>query len=78
MTTIYGCSTRGKPPRRSFSRRNAPGFAKLLDLEMLVLYNGGRERTRAEIEKLFSAAGFRLLRVVPTHSPTHVIEAERL
>ncbi|WP_275578858.1 methyltransferase [Mycobacterium riyadhense] len=57
---------------------NAPGFTKLLDLEMLVLYNGGRERTRAEIEKLFSAAGFRLLRVVPTHSPTHVIEAERL
>ncbi len=54
------------------------GFTKLLDLEMLVLYNGGRERTRAEIEKLFSAAGFRLLRVVPTHSPTHVIEAERL
>ncbi|MCV7078089.1 methyltransferase [Mycobacterium szulgai] len=57
---------------------NSPGFAKLLDLEMLVLFNGGRERTRSAMEKLFAAAGFRLLRVVPTHSLMHVIEAERL
>ncbi len=57
---------------------NEPGFAKLLDLEMLVFYEGGRERTRTAIEKLFSASGFRLLRVVPTHSLMHVIEAERL
>lgn len=57
---------------------NHPGFAKLLDLEMLVLFNGGRERTRSAMEKLFAAAGFRLQRVVPTHSLMHVIEAERL
>lgn len=56
---------------------NAPGFAKLLDLEMLVFYNGGRERTLAAVEKLFAATGFRLLRVVPTHSLMNVIEAER-
>jgi hypothetical protein len=57
---------------------NAPGFAKLLDLEMLVLYNGGRERTLPAVEKLFAATGFRLLRVVPTHSLMNVIEAQRL
>ncbi len=59
-------------------RGNTPGFAKLLDLEMLVLYNGGRERTLAEMEKLFAGAGFRLVRAVPTHSLIHVLEAERL
>ncbi|WP_172831721.1 methyltransferase [Mycobacterium asiaticum] len=57
---------------------NTAGFAKLLDLEMLVFYDGGRERTLAAVEKLFAATGFRLLRVVPTHSLMNVIEAERL
>jgi hypothetical protein len=57
---------------------NTPGFAKLLDLEVLVFYNGGRERTLADVEKLFAATGFRLLRAIPTHSLMYVIEAERL
>jgi hypothetical protein len=48
-------------------------FSKLLDLNMLVM-NGGRERTRAEFQALFDAAGLRMTRVIPTLSPLSVIE----
>jgi len=49
-------------------------YAKLLDLEMLVLA-GGRERTEAEYRDLLAHAGFRMLRIVPTSSSSSVIEA---
>ena len=52
---------------------NDPHVGKLLDLEMLVLA-GGRERSEAEFRELLAAAGFRLARIVPTRSPTYVIE----
>jgi O-methyltransferase domain len=57
---------------------NAPSFAKILDLEMLVL-PGGVERTEAEYRALLQAAGFRLARVITTRSFTNLIEgvAER-
>lgn len=54
-----------------------PGWAKLLDLEMLMLTPRGRERTREEYAALFESAGFRLTRVVPTASPVSVIEGAR-
>lgn len=54
------------------------GWAKLLDLEMLVLTPRGRERTEQEFAKLLAAAGFRLTRIVPTASPVSVVEAERM
>jgi len=44
---------------------------------MLVLH-GGRERTTEEFRRLLQAAGFRLKRVIPTHSPFSVIEATRV
>ena len=53
---------------------NNQDFGKLLDLEMLVS-PGGKERTAAEYEELFSRAGLRLTRIVPTKSPYSVIEA---
>jgi hypothetical protein len=49
-------------------------LAKLLDIEMLVMTQGGRERTRAEFEWLYSAAGFRLERVVTTSTQMVVIQ----
>lgn len=52
---------------------NAPDFAKLLDLEMLLM-PGGRERTEEEFGHLLSAAGFMLNRVVPTAGTKSVIE----
>jgi hypothetical protein len=53
-----------------------PGFAKLLDLEMLLL-PGGRERAEAEFARLFDQAGFTLKRVVQTQSPVCVLEAQK-
>jgi SAM-dependent methyltransferase len=56
---------------------NHPSPAQSMDLNMLVVA-GGRERTEEEYRQLFQAAGFRLDRVIPTHSPFSVIEATRL
>ena len=44
---------------------NDPSFAKLLDLNMLVI-PGGKERTEAEYRALYAAAGFRLSKITPT------------
>ncbi len=54
------------------------GWAKLLDLEMLVLTPRGRERTESEFGDLFTRGGFRLTRIVPTSSPASVVEGERV
>jgi O-methyltransferase domain len=55
---------------------NRPSPAQAMDLNMLVIL-GGRERTEEEYRQLLQAAGFRLERVIPTHSPFSVIEATR-
>lgn len=48
------------------------------DLQMMAL-NGGRERTAAEFERLFRAAGLRLTRVIPTTTPAvSIIEGVQL
>jgi SAM-dependent methyltransferase len=56
---------------------NQPSPAQAMDLNMLVML-GGRERTEEEYRRLLQAAGFRLERVIPTHSPFSVIEATRI
>ncbi len=52
---------------------NEPSFAKLLDLEMLVI-PGGRERTAQEYRDLLAGAGFQLTAIHGTASPTSIIE----
>ncbi|MDT7783409.1 MAG: hypothetical protein QOF58_1828 [Pseudonocardiales bacterium] len=54
-----------------------PGFAPLLDLNMLAVVPG-RERDLAHYSELFEAAGLRLSTVVPTRSPQSLIEAVAL
>ena len=54
---------------------NEPHFSKFIDLNMLVM-TGGKERTEKEFQELLAAAGFRLLRVIPTNLPTAILEAE--
>jgi hypothetical protein len=56
------------------SEPNLPSTGQLMDLLMLVV-TGGKERTPDEYGQLFSSAGFRLSRVVPTASEYIVIEA---
>ncbi|WP_438295265.1 methyltransferase [Streptomyces sp. HUAS TT7] len=46
-----------------------------VDIVMLMLVSG-RERTAKEFEGLFSRAGFKLNRILPTPSPASLIEAE--
>lgn len=53
---------------------NEPFFGKLLDLHMLVMCSGGCERTEEEYRILLEKAGFKLVRITPTHSPVSVIE----
>ena len=53
---------------------NEPFMGKLLDINMLVMCPGGKERTEAEYRALFEVAGFRLTRVVPTTAFISVLE----
>ncbi|HET9478201.1 MAG TPA: methyltransferase [Pyrinomonadaceae bacterium] len=52
-----------------------PDFSKTFDLNMLVM-TGGKERTEAEFDQLFAAAGFKLLRVIPTGLPPYIVEGQ--
>jgi hypothetical protein len=54
---------------------NHPFPGKMIDLEMLMMTPGGRERSEAEYGKLLEAAGFKLTRVIPTISPISILEA---
>jgi hypothetical protein len=49
---------------------SAPSRAKVLDIEMLVMTPGGRERTAEEFRALLASAGLRLSRIVEIfHGP---------
>lgn len=52
-----------------------PSFGKWLDVMMLLV--DGRERTQAEYDRLFRAAGLKLDRVIPTASDVSIVEGER-
>jgi hypothetical protein len=52
-------------------------LSKLLDLELLAMTHGGRERTAADFEGLLARAGFRLEWIVPTRRPASIVEATR-
>ncbi|WP_026770444.1 methyltransferase [Asinibacterium sp. OR53] len=54
---------------------NEPHPGKFMDINMLAM-TGGRERTEKEFASLFSNAGLKLARVIPTHSPMFsIVEA---
>ena len=54
-----------------------PHPAKVLDINMLTMTEGGTERTQAEFAALFASAGFALVAVHPTASPVSIIEARK-
>lgn len=53
---------------------NGPHPSKFMDLNMLVLTHGGRERTIGEYRALFEAGGFELAQVIATRSPMSLLE----
>lgn len=57
---------------------NTPFMGKLLDMNMLIMCPGGKERTAAEYQALFQAAGFRLTRIVPTATFVSVVEGMKI
>jgi len=56
---------------------NQGHLSKLLDLNMLVLSHGGRERTAGEYRTLVERAGLTFMTIVPTRSPLSLIEARK-
>ncbi|MEO0707165.1 MAG: methyltransferase [Cyanobacteria bacterium J06649_5] len=54
---------------------DTPHFGKLLDVTMLSIFSGGRERTEAEYTQLLAQAGFKVQRTVLTPGLVGVLEA---
>ncbi|MEP7286864.1 MAG: methyltransferase [Chloroflexota bacterium] len=55
---------------------NEPFLGKLIDLQLMLFFKGGRERTAAEFGILLEAANFSLARVIPTFTPrVAIVEA---
>ena len=57
---------------------NQPSIGKLIDLEMLLMTSGGRERTETEFRELLAAAGFQLTRIVPVGVSANIIEGMKI
>lgn len=57
---------------------NEADLNKTIDLEMLVMTNGGRERTAKEFDDIVTRAGFTLSRIVETGGPVQIVEAIRI
>lgn len=55
--------------------KNRTSFGKLLDLQMMVFMEEGKERTRKEFESLLLLSGLKLTRIIPTIAPISIIEA---
>jgi O-methyltransferase domain len=54
---------------------NRPSFARVMDLQMLLLFGDGRIRTEVELRALFGAAGLKVTRVIPAPpSPNVIVE----
>ncbi len=87
-TAILSCCRRYMPAtakllvmERRLPERAEPGLspdAFLVDLEMLVMTSGGRERTEAQFRSLFATAGFQHERTIATASAMWVFEARPL
>lgn len=54
---------------------NEPSFGKMTDMEMLVMSEGGKERTLEEFKQLMEQSGLRLRRVIESRSYS-ILEAE--
>ena len=80
LTILANCRKAMKPTSKLLlvelvlREGNAPGFGSA-DMVMMV-FNGGQERTAREYEALLARAGLRMTRVVPTASSASIVEAE--
>ena len=56
---------------------NSQDMNKFIDLQMLLITKGGRERTEQQFGRLFRDAGLELLRIIPTASMFSIIEGKK-
>ncbi|MDY6897392.1 MAG: methyltransferase [Cyanobacteriota bacterium] len=49
-------------------------LSKWMDIDVMIMYSDGRERTEEEFRNLFQAAGFKLTQILPTTTPVSLIE----
>ena len=83
LTILKNIHAAGSPDARLFlieavmAPGNEPHFAKMVDLEMMLL-PGGLERTEEEYRDLLAESGFKLSKVIKTKSPLDLIEAVRI
>lgn len=57
---------------------NDPFIGKILDVNMLVMCPGGKERTAEEFAQIFTKAGFKMTRIIPTHAIVSIVEGVRI
>ncbi len=53
---------------------SGPHFSRFMDINMLVMTDGGQERTEREFIRLLNATGLQLRRSVPTAIGVHILE----
>lgn len=53
---------------------NEPHLSRFSDIEMLVMTNGGRERSESEYRALYKEAGLQVTRIIPTETPWSIVE----
>lgn len=52
--------------------------AKFMDVNMLIMCSGGRERTEEQFRDLFTSAGFELTKIIQTKSELSIIEGVKI
>lgn len=57
---------------------NTPSSAKMLDINMLVMCQGGKERTGQEFTDLFNRSGLHLNRIIPTKEEICILEGTKI
>ena len=53
---------------------NHPSYGKIIDIQMMVCMQAGKERTRKEFQSIIEKAGLKIKRIVPTIAPFSIIE----
>ncbi len=56
---------------------NGRDMNKFIDLQMLLLTDGGKERTEQEFNQLFQKAGLKMSKIIPTASMFSIIEGRK-
>jgi hypothetical protein len=56
---------------------NRSSFAKLIDIQMMIFMENGKERSKAEFQSIIEASGLSLNRIIPTIAPISILEVTK-